>query len=204
MSHKISTEWFSPTEEMVSYIEHSNSDYSYYKWNFIGNAAERSVKFKMKYKDMVATYPSHCEFAAADISKDKKTVTLKFPLNTKEKKLYDSTSWRDRDEILGEDFDEKNYITISYEEFLNEVQFQYTGVDKYNSICDHIEIGDFVQFSGQRDKKSWRKVMKIEWENNSIFGWKYHQPIDEDGYDSRNASDNMITTVTALVKNPKK
>lgn len=194
MSYKISEEWFSPTDEMVTFHDRGNN-WNYYEFKF-PNGRHKSVKFKMRYNGKTSTFASHTENYAANVSKDKKTVTLHFPLTSTEQK-YRNDNWRN----LPDGYYEKNHVTISYEEFLRDVQFQFTGIAKYNAICDELEVGDFVQFSTQRDKQSWRKILKLDFENNVIYGWKYRQPIDDPQYDTRDSSDNMITAVVSHVKN---
>lgn len=79
-------------------------------------------------------------------------------------------------------------------------EFRWRKAKNVNKFIDDIEVGDFVQFSGQRDAKSWRKIIGIDWHRMQIFGFKYSKPIDDVKYDMRHSSENGIVTLKNLVK----
>ena len=76
-----------------------------------------------------------------------------------------------------------------------DIQYRYVGIDLYNKIIDDLKPGDFIQFKGQRDAESWRKIIRIDWSKGgfgTIFGHKYSKPIDDEKYDMRHSSENAV------------
>lgn len=156
-------------------------------------------KYKLTHKDKSATFSS---MNGSIGIKDDGMIEIHFPLTKKQKEEYHKTSHyeRSKDGYDGIDWD-SNHVTTTIDDFLEHATVELKGIDKWNDYCDVLQVGDFVQFTGQRDTRSWRKIIRLDWDRNSIFGHKYNAPIDDEKYDARHSSENMITTIKSWKPN---
>lgn len=122
--------------------------------------------------------------------------------NDKDRELWNmDLAFKDHDAAShGLTYDRKYQIYHTFSE-VTSFRVKLKGIDKYNSVINDVEVGDFVQFSGQRDKSSWRKIISINLDSGWIFSEKYTHPINDDKYRALNSSENGIYTLINLVKN---
>lgn len=188
MSHKI-------TEEFVKFKAEHISENGIDLEAIFNHPHARQFKYQLDFRGRKTTHKHEHWF----ITLDDGDIAIKYPLTKEEQKLYYQRMYVSDNTGISYG---KNYIRVSFEEFLEDARIRIMGAKNWNKWCDVIKVGDFVQFTGQRDAASWRKIVAIEWKWATIHGYKYSQPINDPKYDERHDSYNGIVTLKNYKANP--
>jgi len=198
MSKQLSTEWHKMCHDILQLHVNGQPEVGWQKL-FDGNPFASSFKVKLRYEDKIYKLPYRLR-----IDRKEETVEVFVPL-TKEQdelnRLIRANRYKNHDYDFPLHKYDANKFNLTYDQIVNDVEFALVNIGNFNKYIDDFKVGCFAKFSGQRDKKSWRKILSIDWQFQTAHGHKYSAPVDDVKFDERHSSVNSISTLIEVHTN---